>query len=74
MLYKNLSVNDAGHLCFAGFDTTLLAQEYGTALMLMDEGAIRSPAFLPAPLQYGPICRGNRLRSNEITNADNRLF
>ncbi len=42
MLYKNLSVNDAGHLCFAGYDTTVLAQQYGTALMLMDEGAIRS--------------------------------
>ena len=42
MLYKNLSVNDAGHLCFAGFDTTELAREYGTALMLMDENAIRS--------------------------------
>jgi diaminopimelate dehydrogenase len=23
MLYKNLSVNDAGHLCFAGYDTTV---------------------------------------------------
>lgn len=42
MLYENLSVNQAGHLCFAGFDTTQLAQQFGTALMLMDEQAIRS--------------------------------
>jgi len=41
MLYKNLTVNEAGHLCFAGLDTTQLAQEYGTALMLMDESVIR---------------------------------
>ena len=42
MIYKNLSVNEAGHLCFAGLDTTELAAQYGTALMLMDETAIRS--------------------------------
>ncbi len=41
MLYKNLSVNDAGHLTFAGYDTTELAKQYGTALMVMDEQAIR---------------------------------
>lgn len=42
MLYQNLSVNETGHLCFAGLDTTELAAQYGTALMLMDENAIRS--------------------------------
>ena len=41
MIYKNLSINEAGNLCFAGFDTTQLAQQYGTALMVMDELAIR---------------------------------
>ena len=41
MLYDNLSVNEAGHLVFAGYDTTDLAGQYGTALMLMDERAIR---------------------------------
>jgi len=41
MLYKNLTVNEAGHLCIAGLDTVQLAQEYGTALMLMDESIIR---------------------------------
>ena len=42
MIYPNLSVNDAGHLVFAGFDTAELAQQYGTALMLLDEQAIRA--------------------------------
>lgn len=41
MLYDNLNVNQAGHLTFAGYDTTLLAREYGTPLMLMDEERIR---------------------------------
>jgi len=37
----NLSVNEAGHLCFAGQDTTALAERYGTPLYLMDEDRIR---------------------------------
>jgi len=57
MLYKNLGVNEAGHLTFAGFDTVSLAAQYGTPLMVMDESLIRSrcreyltaaAAFLPA--------------------------
>lgn len=42
MLYKNLDINEAGHLVFAGFDTKVLAQRYGTPLMLMDEAVIRA--------------------------------
>ncbi len=42
MLYKNINRNEAGHLMFAGQDTTALAQEYGTPLMLLDEIAIRN--------------------------------
>ena len=41
MLYKNLGVNEAGHLTFAGYDTCDLAKTYGTALMVMDENVIR---------------------------------
>lgn len=57
MLYKNLAINEKGHLTFAGFDTTELANHYGTALMVMDEEVIRSRcreykaamgAYLPA--------------------------
>jgi len=46
LLYKNLSVNDKGHLCFAGLDTIELAQEYGTPLMLLDEPGIREQCRL----------------------------
>ena len=42
MLYDNLSVNEKGHLCFAGYDTVDLAGEFGTPLLLMDEQRIRS--------------------------------
>ena len=42
MLYNNLAINEAGHLVFAGYDTTDLAQQYGTALMVVDEKRIRS--------------------------------
>jgi len=42
MLYENLSVNDAGHLTFAGYDTTELCARFGTPLMLLDESAVRA--------------------------------
>lgn len=57
MLYKTLAVNKAGHLTFCGYDTTALAEQFGTPLMVMDEGQIRSrcrtyreamEAYLPA--------------------------
>ena len=57
MLYNHLSVNSAGHLTFAGYDTCDLAQRYGTPLMLMDEALVRArcreykaamAAYLPA--------------------------
>ena len=41
MICKNLSVNDQGHLTFAGVDTVKLAQKHGTPLYLMDEDRIR---------------------------------
>lgn len=41
MLYPNLSVNEHGHLVFAGQDICDLAQQYGTDLMLVDEDLIR---------------------------------
>lgn len=42
MLYKNLAINEAGHLTIAGFDTTDLAAQFGTPLMVMDEDMIRN--------------------------------
>jgi len=41
MICNNLSVNECGHLAFAGMDTVDLAKKYGTPLMLLDEGKIR---------------------------------
>ena len=41
MICKNLSVNEKGHLEFAGKDTVLLAEKYGTPAYIMDENRIR---------------------------------
>ena len=41
MICDNISVNEKGHLTFAGYDTVDLAKKYGTPLLLMDEGKIR---------------------------------
>ncbi len=41
MICNNLTANNRGHLCFAGFDTVALAEKYGTPLYLMDENKIR---------------------------------
>ena len=41
MLCDNITINAQGHICFAGFDTTELARQYGTPLYLMDEERIR---------------------------------
>ncbi len=41
MICDNLSVNENGHLVFAGKDTVEMAKKYGTPLMLLDEGKIR---------------------------------
>ena len=42
MLHTNLSINEKGHLTLAGVDTTTLAKEFGTPLMVMDEERIRN--------------------------------
>lgn len=41
MISDNISINSAGHLCFAGHDTVELARKYGTPLYLIDEQRIR---------------------------------
>ena len=41
MICKNISVNKAGHLTFAGLDTVELAKRYGTPLYLTDGDKIR---------------------------------
>ncbi len=44
MLHTNITVNEKGHLAFAGMDTVTLAEKYGTPLMLIDENRIRERA------------------------------
>ncbi len=41
MICDNISINQKGHLTFAGYDTVDLAEKYGTPLYLMDENKIR---------------------------------
>lgn len=41
MICDNLSINEKGNLCFAGHDTTILAEKYGTPAYIMDERKIR---------------------------------
>ena len=56
MIYKNLSINDAGHLVFAGHDTTAMAAQFGTPLLVMDEALVRSRcrAYITAMKQHLP--------------------
>ena len=44
MLYDNLGINEKGHLTIGGSDTVDIAEEFGTALYVMDENQIRSNA------------------------------
>ncbi len=41
MICENIGVNQKGHLTFAGQDTVLLAEKYGTPMYMMDEDRIR---------------------------------
>ena len=56
MICNNISVNEKGHLTFAGYDTVELAEKYGTPLYLMDEGKIREHvrAYKTAMAKYFP--------------------
>ncbi len=42
MLYDTLTVNEQGHLCFAGQDTVELAKLYGTPAYILDEQTVRA--------------------------------
>ncbi len=56
MICNNVTVNEKGHLSFAGFDTVELAAKYGTPLYLMDENKIREHIreYKAAFLKYFP--------------------
>jgi predicted metal-dependent phosphoesterase TrpH len=59
LLHSNLSVNEKGHLCFAGMDTVELAKKHGTALYLIDENRIRNNAriYIDAMKKYLKGCK-----------------
>ena len=42
MLYDNLGINEKGHLTIGGMDTVDIADEFGTALYVMDENKLRA--------------------------------
>ena len=42
LLHDNYGINDAGHFTVGGYDTTLLAKEYGTPLYVLDEEKMRA--------------------------------
>lgn len=42
MLYKNLNINERGHLTIGGLDAADLAAEFGTPLYVMDEEMLRA--------------------------------
>ncbi len=56
MICDNISVNEKGHLTFAGYDTKELAKKYGTPLYLMDENKIREHirSYKNAMAEYFP--------------------
>lgn len=56
MICDNVSINEKGHLTFAGRDTTELAAKYGTPLYLMDEEKIRQHirTYKSAMAEYFP--------------------
>ncbi len=57
MICDNLSINEKGHLTFAGFDTVELADKYGTPLYVMDENKIREHirTYKTAMQKYFPV-------------------
>ena len=54
MLHTNLSINENGHLSFAGVDTVELAKEYKTPLYVLDEERIREKcrAYIDSMKKY----------------------
>ena len=56
MLYEDLSINEKGHLEISGVDTVDLADEFGTALYVINEDKIRenSRTYIDAMKKYCP--------------------
>ena len=42
IVHSNVTIGENGHLYFAGADTTLLAEKYGTPVFLLDDARVRT--------------------------------
>ena len=74
MLCANIAVNGEGRLTFAGQDTTLLAQKFGTPLYLLDEDRIRENcrAYTQAFSRLFPA--GSKVLYASKANAFRRIY
>ena len=59
MLYENLAVQGQ-HLVFGGYDTKTLAAQYGTPLLVMDEGKIRARCRIYKSAMESALPAGSR--------------
>ena len=71
---ENLSVNAAGHLCFAGQDTAELAARYGTPLYLMDEDRLRANMRVYTEAFRAHFAPGSRVLFASKANAFRQIY
>ena len=74
MIADNLSVNGAGHLCFAGQDTVALAARYGTPLYLLDEDRVRCNCRLYTETFREVMPAGSKVLYASKANAFRQLY
>ena len=70
----NISVNDAGRLCFAGLDTAALAAKYGTPLYLMDEDRLRRNMRVYTEAFRRHFAPGSRVLYASKANAFRQIY
>ena len=73
-LCENISVNPAGHLCFAGQDTAALAGQYGTPLYLMDEDRLRRNMRVYTEAFRAHFAPGSRVLFASKANAFRQIY
>ncbi len=71
---ENISVNAAGHLCFAGQDTAELARQYGTPLYLMDEDRLRRNMRVYTEAFRAHFAPGSRVLFASKANAFRQIY
>ena len=71
---ENISVNSAGHLCFAGQDAAALAGQYGTPLYLMDEDRLRRNMRVYTEAFRAHFAPGSRVLFASKANAFRQIY